>query len=93
MVVARQRICILEFIDLYPAVSGLCGAAVKGERVNKKRWVRITIEVVGQTDRDAWEWGDAIARSLKDDFVKDGEDFGPVAVQCFDVEDPAKEPA
>ena len=55
------------------------------------RMVRISIEVLGATDRDAWEWGDAIARSLRTDFKEGGEDFGPVAVQCFDVEDPAKE--
>jgi hypothetical protein len=58
----------------------------------RKRLVRLSIEVVGVTDRDAWEWGDAIARSLKTDFAEGGEDFGPVAVQCFDVEDPALEP-
>ena len=51
----------------------------------KPRMVRITIEIVGSTDRDAWEQGDAIARVIKDDF----SDF---AVECVDVEDPAREP-
>ena len=55
------------------------------------RYVRIMIEVVGKTDRDAWEWGDAIARSLAAEFRDGGEEFGSIAVQCFDVEDPAKE--
>lgn len=62
------------------------------DQIRKRRRVRISLEVIGITDRDAWEWGDAIARSLKTDFAEGGEEFGPVAVQCVDVEDPAREP-
>jgi len=51
------------------------------------REVSVTIIVTGKTDRDAWDWGDAIARSLKADFVEDGEDYGPVDVACVYVED------
>jgi hypothetical protein len=52
--------------------------------------VRITLEVVGPTDRDGWEWGEAIARFLAHEFVTD-TNLGFVAVQCLDVEDPARD--
>jgi len=52
----------------------------------KKRLVRITLEVVAETDRDAWEWGDAIARGLVDDIETSAGWM--VAAQCLDVEDP-----
>lgn len=54
-----------------------------------KRLVRITLEVIAETDRDAWEWGDAIARSLRDEIETPDGWF--VAVECVDVEDPARE--
>ncbi len=53
----------------------------------KSRLVKITIVVIGQSDRDPWEWGDAIARSLKDDFDREeSTPFGPVTVNCDDAE-------
>lgn len=45
--------------------------------------VRMTIEVEATTDREPFEWGDAIARGLRADM--NGE-FGPVEVECVDWE-------
>ncbi len=56
-------------------------------RDKKSRLVSITIKILGQTDRDGWEWGDAIARNLKAEFQDGGEEFGPVTVMCSDVEE------
>lgn len=51
------------------------------------RSVTITITITGKTDRDPWEWGECIARSLRAEFAEGGSEFGPVDVQCVDVED------
>lgn len=49
--------------------------------------MRITLEVVGVTDRNGWEWGDGLARHLKSELNElDAEAFGPIAVECVDVE-------
>lgn len=50
--------------------------------MSKPRNVRLTIEITGPTDRDMWEWGDCIARSLKAEFT---HDFGPIEVECVDA--------
>jgi len=54
-----------------------------------KRLVRLTLEVLGETDREGWDWGEAIARTLRTEIADDGEGWF-VAVQCLDVEDPAR---
>lgn len=50
------------------------------------REVTITITIAGRTDRDPWEWGEAIARSLRAEMAEYGSEFGPVDVQCVDAE-------
>lgn len=56
----------------------------------KIRPVRITLEIVGVTDRDAWEWGDGLARALTSECAAGGEEFGPVIVECVEVDDPVR---
>lgn len=49
--------------------------------------VKMTIKIVGRSDRNAWEWGEAIARSLHGDLnTEDNATFGSIAVECVDAE-------
>ena len=55
--------------------------------------VRITLEVVGTTDRPGWEWGEGLAKFLQGELTdQDADSFGPITVDCLDVET-IKEPS
>lgn len=56
-------------------------------RARTPRKVCLTFELIGMTDRDPWEWGDAIARNLRAEFNEQGAEFGPVDVACTEVAD------
>jgi len=51
----------------------------------KSQRVRIFLEIVGDTDRSPWEWGEGLARQFQSDIREYPENSG-VTVECVDVE-------
>lgn len=64
--------------------------------MSQRRKVTVTLSVTGETDRDFYEWGWAMARSLEDDINHANEGAEPpfprVIVTVEDCEVSPKEP-
>lgn len=51
------------------------------------RKVRVVLEVIALTDREEWEYGEALARAFNTELNEDyNATFGPITVECTEAE-------